>query len=127
MQEPNPIDDPLARAIRDCLAQMLGVRLPGEEILAVLATDAFLRLPQVMALSGLSMPQLYRLMEQERFPKSVAIGQSSRAWLLSEVKAWQAERKAERDTGADAHLRVANPNIGKGRPKHRASGSMVAA
>ncbi len=125
MQEPETTDDALTRAVRDCLGRMLGVRRPEEEMLAVLAGDAFMRLPQVMALTGLSQAQLYKLMENERgprrFPKPVALGPASRAWLLSEVKAWQAARVQERDNGADTYLRVLNPNIGKGRPKRAAT------
>ena len=88
-------------------------------------TDPFLRLPAVLALVGLSTAQVYRLMQNEVFPKPVVLGRNARAWRLSEIVAWQAERIAARDTGADADLRAVNPNIGHGR--HRKDEAQQAA
>ncbi len=109
--------DALTQAVRDEVGKLLGVRAPEEEMLAVLAADAFLRLPQVTALSGLSSAQLYRLMQEGTFPRPVVLGPNARAWRLSEVKSWQAERVLARDTGADANLRAVNKHIGHGRPR----------
>ncbi len=82
--------------------------------------ERFLRLPSVRDLTGLSTAQLYRLMQAGSFPRPVVLGPNARAWRLAEIKAWQAERVAARDTGADAYLRAMNPNIGQGRrPKQK--------
>ncbi len=112
--------DALTRAIRDEVGTLLGLRIPEEEMLAVMAADAFLRLPQVLALAGLSSTQVYTLIKSGAFPKPVVLGPNARAWRLSEIKGWQAARIAARDTGADADMRAVNPNIGRGRPKRAA-------
>ena len=84
-------------------------------------TEQFLRLPTVRELTGVSTAQLYRLMQDGSFPRPIVLGPNARAWRLSEVQAWQADRIAARDTGADADMRAVNPNIGRGRrPKHPA-------
>ncbi len=81
--------------------------------------DPFLRLPAVRELTGRSTAAIYRDMQAGTFPKPVVLGPNARAWRLSEIKAWQAERVAARDTGADAALRAVNPHIGRGRPKQQ--------
>lgn len=78
--------------------------------------DRFLRVAAVLDLIGISKAQLYRLMQDGAFPKPVALGPNTRAWLESDVKAWQADKVAARDSGADAALRTVNPNIGRGPP-----------
>ena len=53
--------------------------------------DRILRLPEVLALTGLSKSTIYRLMPVGEFPQSVKLGGSrGRAvgWLESEVYAW---------------------------------------
>lgn len=77
--------------------------------------DRFVRLPTVLGLTGKSTASIYRDMHEGTFPKPVVLGPNARAWRLSEIKAWQADRVRARDTGADAGLRAVNPNIGKGR------------
>jgi prophage regulatory protein len=111
------LDDLLKRAVRDEIGALLGVRLPEEELLAVLANEAFLRMPAVLAITGMSVPQIYRNIQAGKFPKAVVLGTNQRAWLLSEIKAWQAERIRQRDEGKDAELRTLNKNIGRGRPR----------
>ena len=62
-------------------------------------TDRLLRLPNVMALTGLSPASLYKAMArpaaQGGFPQPVKLGRAS-AWPESEVLAWIERRKAER-------------------------------
>ena len=83
--------------------------------------EHFVRLPVVRELTGLSTAQLYRMMQDGSFPRAVVLGPNARAWRLSEIKAWQVERVAARDTGTDAPLRAVNPNIGRGRSSKRAA------
>ena len=85
--------------------------------------ERFIRLPAVRELTGVSTAQLYRLMQDGSFPRAIVLGPNARAWRLSEIVAWQAERVAARDTGADAHLRAVNPNIGRGRRPKQATGT----
>lgn len=80
-----------------------------------LDVDRFIRLPEVLALTGKSSASIYRDMHDGTFPKPIVLGPNARAWRLSEIKAWQAERVLARDSGADAEMRAINPNIGKGR------------
>lgn len=61
-------------------------------------TEQFLRMPDVVAATGLKRSTIYQLVEQKRFPKPVKVlGPRTSAWLASEVSAWQQERIAERD------------------------------
>lgn len=50
--------------------------------------DAFLRLPDVMARTGLSRRTIYRRMGEGTFPQSVKLGANSVAWRESELSAW---------------------------------------
>lgn len=56
-------------------------------------------------------------MAEGLFPRSVATGPNTRAWVEEEVDAWIQARIDARDMGTDADLRALNPNIGKGRPR----------
>lgn len=57
-------------------------------------TDAFLRLPDVMARTSLSRRTIYRRMGEGSFPQSVKLGANSVAWRESDVVAWM-EQPAE--------------------------------
>lgn len=50
--------------------------------------DPFLRLPQVLACTGLSRATLYRKMKAGTFPRQHQIGERCRAWRQSEVTVW---------------------------------------
>lgn len=56
----------------------------------------FLRLPEVMGLTGLSRSTLYDAIKRGSFPASVPLGGKSVAWLSTEVDAWMASRIAAR-------------------------------
>lgn len=60
-----------------------------------------LRLPQVRAIAPLSRSQIYLLMSQGKFPKPVAMGPRSVAWIADEVESWVAARIAESRPGGD--------------------------
>jgi predicted DNA-binding transcriptional regulator AlpA len=53
---------------------------------------AFLRLPEVKAITGLSKSSLYALIKEKRFPSPVRLGARAVAWVRSEVRQWAAER-----------------------------------
>lgn len=55
----------------------------------------FLQLRDVLHLTSLSRSQIYRLVGDGTFPKSIALG-GRVAWLESEVVAWQEARIAAR-------------------------------
>ncbi len=46
-----------------------------------------------------TLQHILRLEKSGQFPRRVRIGQNRVAWLLTEIEAWIAERKAARDGG----------------------------
>ncbi len=53
---------------------------------------AFLRLPEVKAITGLSKSSLYALIKEKSFPAPVRLGARAVAWVRSEVREWAAGR-----------------------------------
>jgi prophage regulatory protein len=62
--------------------------------------DRLLRLPQVLAIVGLSRDSVYRLAREGRFPRPLKLAEKASAWRESEVQAWMASRP--RGTGGPA-------------------------
>ena len=60
-----------------------------------------LRLPEVLARTGLSRSTVYVRIEQGRFPRPVALGGRAVGWIESEIDAWLRDRIAE-SRGGDA-------------------------
>ena len=60
-----------------------------------------LRLPEVMARTGLSRTTIYRWRLAGRFPQPVRLGTRNVGWIESELEAWLRERMAERRGGAE--------------------------
>lgn len=60
-------------------------------------SHSLIRLPEVQRRTGYSKAWLYRLMQSDRFPKSVKIGSRSIAFVESEIDAWIKARIDERD------------------------------
>lgn len=56
--------------------------------------DRVLRLPAVMAITGLSRTTLYRMVGEGRFPQQIPLGTRCVGWLTSDVNAWL-QSKAE--------------------------------
>lgn len=50
--------------------------------------ERYLRLPEVIARTGLSRRTIYRRMAEGEFPQSRKLGVNAVAWLESEVVAW---------------------------------------
>ncbi|MXW67663.1 MAG: AlpA family transcriptional regulator [Gemmatimonadales bacterium] len=71
----------------------------------------FLRLPEVMARTGLSRSTIYVRLAAGRFPRPVALGGRAVGWIEAEIEEWVAERIAEsrfdgvetRERGEAAH------------------------
>jgi prophage regulatory protein len=53
---------------------------------------SFLRLPGVLALTGLKKTTLYMLIKDGKFPPSLVLTARTRAWRSDEVQAWIDER-----------------------------------
>ena len=60
------------------------------------APTRILRLPEVMARTGLSRTTIYRWRVEGRFPQPVRLGTRCVGWIESELEAWMGERMAER-------------------------------
>lgn len=62
---------------------------------------AFLRLPEVMALTGLARSTVYALASRGDFPPPVKLGNTrASAWPSDEIAAWLEESRRERDQAA---------------------------
>jgi prophage regulatory protein len=57
----------------------------------------FLKINEVMALTGLTRSTLYLKIQQGEFPAQVRLGPRSVAWSSDEIADWQAARLAARD------------------------------
>lgn len=68
----------------DDLTQILAQALPSDR---PGAGATMLKLPEVCKMVGLSASSIYARIEQERFPKQLKLGGSSR-WLASEIEDW---------------------------------------
>ena len=55
-------------------------------------TLALLRLPTVMAKTGLSRSTIYARMSADRFPKPVSLGKRAIGWVETEVDDWVTEQ-----------------------------------
>ena len=55
----------------------------------------FLRLPEVIARTGLSRSTIYVRLEQGRFPRPVSLGGRAVGWIEAELDEWLRERIAE--------------------------------
>ena len=53
-----------------------------------LRRSRFLRLPEVIELTGVSRSTIYRWMGNGEFPKQISIGGKTVAWLEAEVEEW---------------------------------------
>jgi len=63
----------------------------------------FLRLPEVMARTGLSRSTIYVRLAEGRFPRPVRLGPRAVGWIESEIDAWMQERiDRSRDGGDEA-------------------------
>ena len=59
------------------------------------APGRFLRLPEVMARTGLSRSTIYVRLEQGLFPRPVSLGGRAVGWIDSEIDEWMNNRVAE--------------------------------
>jgi prophage regulatory protein len=72
----------------------------------------FLRIRQVMQLTGLSRMTIYRLERDDKFPNRRRLSQNSVAWLESDVAAWADSRPIAQLRATDA------PPVARRRPHY---------
>ena len=61
--------------------------------------DRFLRISEVIFVTGLSKATLYRLMAKGQFPKQIKISSGAVGWRESEVMDWLDQKTAESRDG----------------------------
>jgi prophage regulatory protein len=84
----------LKHAAGDAASYLIGLDdKPGSALLAASVRDVLIRIENVCAITGLSVPTLYRLMAKGIFPRPLKITASARAWKLSEITAWVESRE----------------------------------
>ncbi len=59
------------------------------------STGRFLRIKDVMVITGLARTTIYERMKRGLFPKSITIGPRTVVWLESEIQAWMDQTIAE--------------------------------
>lgn len=57
------------------------------------AGDRIFRLPDVLALVGLSKPSIYRQMAAGTFPKAIKLGDRAVGWRASTIQDWMDSRE----------------------------------
>ena len=71
-----------------------------------------LRLPEVIAISGLSRSVIYRLEATGGFPKRVPLTEHCTAWNSEEVQTWVDQRIASRDAALQERRGVGRRLLG---------------
>ncbi|MCE1117476.1 helix-turn-helix transcriptional regulator [Pseudomonas sp. NMI795_08] len=52
------------------------------------ATDHFMRIDEVISVTGLARNTIYRRMREGTFPRQIRLGPNSVAWLQSTISEW---------------------------------------
>lgn len=60
-------------------------------------TMRFLRIQDVMSLTGLARSTIYKFMDEDVFPKTIPLGGRAVGWLESEIEEWMESRLSMRD------------------------------
>lgn len=85
---------PSTSSEREVTSYLIGLDgKPGAALLAASVRDVLVRIDSVCAITGLSVPTIYRLMSRKKFPRPLKITTTARAWKLSEVTAWVDSRE----------------------------------
>lgn len=56
-----------------------------------LPAEAFLRLPNVLTLVGLSRASVYAKIAEHRFPSPIKLGAHASRWRMGDIRAWLAD------------------------------------
>jgi len=62
--------------------------VPSPALAAAAGLDRFMRLPEVLAITGLARSTVYALAQRGEFPRSYRTGARASGWRESEIKAW---------------------------------------
>ena len=70
----------------------------------------FIKLEEVMSITGLSRSSIYQFVAEGTFPPKVKLGGRSIAWVANEVHNWMNSRVADRDNIAGIEKGITNEN-----------------
>ncbi|HHW7447199.1 DNA-binding protein [Pasteurella multocida] len=59
--------------------------------------ERFIKLEEVMHITGLKRTTIYNRMNADEFPKNIKLGHNNIAWLESEIRAWMQEKINQRN------------------------------
>ncbi|PRD21315.1 UNVERIFIED_CONTAM: hypothetical protein NCL1_52077 [Trichonephila clavipes] len=90
----------------DSLVMETDARLEDERALSLSELMAYgevlmriMRLTEVIHFTGLCRTNIYQLMSEDKFPRSVSLGGRSVGWVSTEIEDWIAAKVEERDKG----------------------------
>lgn len=75
--------------------------------------DRLIQVKEVIRLTSISRTQLHRLVKAGSFPRPCRIGASRKAWSLTDVRSWIADRRAE---ASAVPIQAADRNLGSSPP-----------
>lgn len=55
--------------------------------------DRFVRIKELVTMLGISQSSIYRLMQENKFPKQIKLTERTVVWRLSVINAWVAEKE----------------------------------
>ena len=61
--------------------------------------DKFLRIDEVIALTGLSQSTIYRLEQNRQFPQRLKLSERAVAWREEEIRSWMQSRENKNQVG----------------------------
>ncbi|MDE1348529.1 AlpA family transcriptional regulator [Vibrio aestuarianus] len=64
----------------------------------------FIKLKEVMNITGLARATVYKHIKNGQFPKSVSLGERAVAWLDNEIDEWMLARIAQRDEAIEEDI-----------------------
>ncbi len=67
--------------------------------------ERFIKIPDVMSMTGMKATSIYRMQSESKFPHSVPLPGGRSAWLESEVLQWMQERVDLRDAAINPNQR----------------------
>ena len=83
----------------------------------------FLRLPEVLARTGLSRSTVYVRLDQGRFPRPVSLGARAVGWIEAEVDEWMRERIAASRTTRSEGIPGRASRFEGGHSRHEVAGN----
>lgn len=55
--------------------------------------DRYIRIKELAMMLGISKQTIYRLIQQEKFPKQIKLTERTAVWRLSTIKQWISDRE----------------------------------